>query len=103
MKTTLIALGTVAMLAAACGGTRATAKDPAAELRQLTVLYQQARAKFVVQKQEMIQAEDCDRATRLRQAADDAAAEAAMSPENTQTVTLMQMELQQAEKECLAK
>ena len=85
-----------------CGG-GAAKKDPMAELKQLIVLYESARPKFVVQKQEMIQADSCDRATSVRQAADQLAADAAMSTENSETITKVQMEMQQAEKECLAK
>lgn len=87
-----------------CGGKQQPAtKDPMQEVQQLITLYEQARPKFVVQKQEMIQADDCGRATRLREAIDQMAADAAMSPEPSDTITKVQMELQQAEKECLAK
>lgn len=87
-----------------CGGKqKAPTKDPAEEVQQLIKLYQEAKAKFVVQKQNIIQDEDCGRATRLRGAIDKMAEEAAMSTENTEVITKVQMELQQAEQECLAK
>lgn len=89
---------------AACAGKQdPPPPDPAQEVSQLIKLYQEARPKFVVQKQQMIQADDCDRATTLREAIDRMAADAAMSTEDTTVITQVQMELQQAEKECLAK
>ena len=88
----------------ACGGKQdPPPPDPAQELSQLITLYQEARPKFVVQKQQMIQADDCSRATRLREAVDKMAADAAMSTEDTTVITQVQMELQQAEKDCQAK
>ena len=86
-----------------CAGEKAPAMDPMDEVKKLMTLYQEARPKFVVQKQEMIQADDCSRATRLREAIDQLAEEAAMSPEKNVSITMVQMELQQAEKDCLAK
>ena len=90
----------------ACGGAQrpALSEDQAMkEVEQLMVLHQEARAKFVVQKEQLIKAEDCTRATMLREAIDKKAAEAAMSPENTKHITLVQMELKEAEKNCLEK
>jgi hypothetical protein len=86
----------------ACGGTQKPKMDPKKELEQLMVLYQENRPKFVIQKQEMIDGE-CDRATRVRQAADEMVAEQAMNPAKNETLTLVHMELQQAEKACLEK
>ena len=87
-----------------CGGSqKPPTKDPAKEIQQLIKLYQEAKPKFVVQKQKMVQAEDCSRATRLRKEIDKLAEEAAMSTEDTEVITKVQMELQQAEKDCLAK
>lgn len=84
----------------ACGGySREQAKR---EVDQLTVLYGENRPKFVVQKQEIEQG-DCDRATKLREVADANAKEAALNPADTETVTMVQMELTQAEKVCLAR
>src|SRR5690348_15174122 len=92
----------VALALAACGG--GMTKDQAArELDQLVTLFQENRPKFVVQKQEIEQASSCDRATKLREAVDERAKAAAMTPENTETITMVQMELTQAEKACLAK
>ena len=96
-----ILLGCIGGLSA-CGGTKA-ARSPAEEVKQLINLYENARPKFVVQKQKMVQASSCSRATRLRQAIDSMAEDAAMSAANTDTITVVQMELQQAEKDCLAK
>jgi hypothetical protein len=89
----------------ACGGQQkpATQTDPNEELKQLIALYNDARPKFVVQKEQMIKDTDCSRATRLREAIDKMAADAAMSTADTGGITAVQMELQQAEKECLAK
>ncbi|MBI3178787.1 MAG: hypothetical protein HYZ27_03960 [Deltaproteobacteria bacterium] len=97
----LVALAVVAVSLGACGGmSREAARR---EVQQLTVLYQENRPKFVVQKQEMIQAKSCERATALRAAADELVKEAAMSPSKDDTLTLVQMELNQAAKECRAK
>lgn len=82
----------------ACGG---YSQDQAKrEVDQLTVLYSQNRTKFVVQKQEIEQG-DCDRATKLREAIDQKAKDAAMNPADDDTLTMVQMELTQAEKVCL--
>lgn len=86
-----------------CGGPKLSKDAARQQLEQLMTLYQENRPKFVVQKQEIAQDADCSRATALREAADEKARAAAMSPENTQAVTMVQMELQQAEKACLAK
>lgn len=97
-------IGAFTISIVACGGSqKPSPQDPKAEVQQLIRLYEEARPKFVVQKEEMIKADDCDRATRLRTAIDEMAAEAAMSPENSDTITKVQMELQQAERDCLAK
>jgi hypothetical protein len=96
-----VILSVVLILAACSGGL--TKEAAAKEVDQLVTLYTEARPKFVVQKQEIEQASDCDRATKLRAAIDDKARAAAMSPEGTETITAVQMELSQAEKTCLAK
>lgn len=98
---TAMLVGCIGCLAA-CGGNKAS-RDPMDEVKQLINLYENARPKFVVQKQQMIQASSCSRATRLRKAIDSMAEEAAMSPDNTDSITAVQMELQQAEKDCLDK
>jgi hypothetical protein len=98
-----IALVLVVVGAAACGGSKMSKGEAQAQLDQLTTLYQENRPKFVSQKQEIVQADSCDRASALREAADDKAKAAAMSPENTDTITAVQMEMAQAEKDCLAK
>jgi hypothetical protein len=102
MKILLLA-GAVACCACAA---KSPYKDPAYadnELQQLMQLYQEARAKFVAQKQAMIAEEDCVRAAALRAAADRAAALANMSPDPSHDITKVQMELTQAEKSCLEK
>lgn len=101
---TIIAAFLAAGLLVACGGAQKTPpRDPRTELQRLIALYEENRAKFVVQKEKLSSGEDCGRATRLRKEIDALAEEAAMSPDNTDTITLVQMELQQAEKDCLAK
>lgn len=92
----------VVLGAVACGGGM-TAEQATREVDQLVALFKENRPKFVVQKQELEQASDCDRARKLRAAMDDKARAAAMSPEDTQVITMVQMELSQAEKNCLAK
>ena len=100
---TMLALVCVT-LALACGGKqKAPTKDPKAEVNQRITLYNDARTKFVAQKQSLIQAEDCSRATRLRTAIDAMAEEAAMQTGDSSTITKVQMELKQAEDGCLAK
>ena len=78
-------------------------KDPMLELKQLITLYEQDRPKFVVQKQNIIQESGCGRANRLRAAADTLASEAAMQPGDSSTIVKIQMEMQQAQKECEAR
>ena len=85
----------------ACGG---MSKDEARrQVDQMLVLYKENRPKFVLQKRELETASSCSRATALRQAADDKIQAAAMSPDKDETTTLVKMELDQAEKTCLAK
>lgn len=74
-----------------------------AELKQLMTLYTDDRPKFVVQKQEIEQASDCSRAVALREAIDEMAKEAAMTPGDTMVITQVQMELVQAQQVCQAK
>ena len=101
MSKILVVAASVALLASCASSlTPAQAKQ---QVQQLITLYEEAKPKFVVQKQELQQADSCDRATALREAIDAMAAEAAMSPEPSETITLVQMELQQAEKACLEK
>ncbi len=88
---------------AACSSTKMSPDQAKAQVQQLMALYKENKPKFVVQKQEIQQADDCGRATALREAIDAIAAEAAMSPEDTESITMVQMELQQAEKGCLEK
>jgi hypothetical protein len=84
-----------------CGGL--SKEEAKKQVDQLVVLYQENRPKFVEQKQAIEQASSCGRATALREAVDDKVHEQAMSPEKNETLTLVQMELQQAEKTCRAK
>ena len=98
----LFALGASLALFVGCA-TSLTPAQAKAQVNQLITLYQENKPKFVVQKQELQQADSCSRATALREAIDEMAAEAGMSPEPSETITLVQMELQQAEKACLDK
>lgn len=98
----LLAVGMLLVAATGCAGGM-SASEARQQVTQLITLYQENRAKFVEQKQQIVQAPSCDRATALKAAADKLVAEAAMSPENTQHITVIQMELAQAEKDCLAK
>jgi hypothetical protein len=95
------AIGVAGLVMLACGGM--TREQAGREVDQLMVLYKENRPKFVVQKQEIEQAGSCDRAQMLRAAIDEKARAAAMSPADTETITLVQMELTQAEKNCLAR
>ena len=97
-----LCLGAVGIMACG-GGQKPPTKDPALEVQQLMTLFDEARPKFVAQKQAMIADEDCSRATRLRTAIDKMAADAAMTTEKNETLTMVQMELQQAETGCLEK
>ena len=88
----------------ACGGQQrpGVPDDPKKEVEMLMTLYKENRPKFVIQKQEMVQG-DCDRAERVKKAADEMVAAEAMSPTKNETLTIVQMELTQAEKDCHAK
>ena len=86
-----------------CTSTRLSPDAAREQVNKLITLYKENKPKFVVQKQQLEQAEDCGRVTSLREAIDKIAEEAAMSPEDTEVITLVQMELQQAEKTCLQK
>lgn len=77
--------------------------SPATELDQLVVLYKQSRPKFVIQKQKMIQANTCNRATRLHNEAKSRIKAAEMSPETNNALIAVQRELAQAENECRKK
>jgi hypothetical protein len=90
------------LFVAGCGGSlsESEARD---QVTQLITLYQDNQAKFVVQKQQIVQDKSCSRATALRKAIDKMAASAAMNPADTKEITVVQMELTQAEKGCLAK
>jgi hypothetical protein len=103
MKKVFVLAMAVGMLAACASTTQLTPAQADEQVKKLMVLYDENKPKFVVQKQELEQADDCGRATALRQAIDRIAQEAAMSPDDTQGITLVQMELQQAEKTCLEK
>lgn len=86
-----------------CGGQQrpALTEDQAKqEVQQLLVLYKEARAKFVLQKQKLEQANDCGRATALKQAAKRWEDQANMQPGDTQDITNLRMELEQAEQNC---
>lgn len=95
-------VGVVALVLVGCGG-GLSSQEAARQVDQLVVLYSENRPKFVEQKQAMIQADSCERAEKLRGAADAKLEAAAMSPENNEALTAVQMELAQAEKECKAK
>ncbi|MBN1959828.1 MAG: hypothetical protein JW841_02675 [Deltaproteobacteria bacterium] len=84
-----------------CGGI--SKEEAMRQVDQLIVLYEENRPKFVLQKSELEKASSCDRATALRQAADDKIRAASMSKESDDNLTKVQMELLQAEKNCQAK
>ncbi len=88
---------------AGCASNKLSPDAAREQVNQLMTLYKENKPKFVVQKQEIEQDKNCDRATALREAIDKIAKDAAMSPDNTADITAMQMELTQAEKTCLAK
>jgi hypothetical protein len=96
MFRTLVIAGLV-LGAVGCGG-GLSKQEAARQLDQMVVLYQENRIKFVAQKQEL--EKDCGRATALRQAAADRTQQEAMSPQKNESLTLVSMELQQAEKTC---
>jgi hypothetical protein len=80
-----------------CGG-GLSKQEAARQLDQMVVLYSENRIKFVAQKQEL--EKDCGRASALRQAAADRTQQEAMSPQKNEALTLVSMELQQAEQTC---
>ena len=73
------------------------------QVDQLLTLHDEARAKYVLQLQSLEQDKDCERATLLRKAAKQELDEANMRPGDTRSLTVVQMELAQAEKKCLKK
>ncbi len=83
-----------------CASTALTPDAARTQVQQLMVLFQENKPKFVIQKQELEQASDCGRATSLREAVDGLVQEQALSPEKNETLTMVQMELTQAEKTC---
>lgn len=90
----------------ACGGPQKPAytDDKAkAEIEQLMTLYKEARTKFVVQLQQLEQAEDCSRAVALDKAIKKIKAEADMSPNPSKDIDIVAMELAEALKKCEAK
>jgi hypothetical protein len=101
--TVAVLLVSGAMGAISCGGNKLSKDAARQQLEQLLVLYKENKPKFVAQKQEMEQDKSCDRATAVREAMDEKAAAAAMSPDKDETITMVKMELEQAEKTCKAK
>lgn len=100
---TALVFGTAAACAA-CSGPKAMGPDAARKhVEQLMVLYKEARTKFVIQKQEIIQADSCDRGTALKDAVVKMEEEANMSPQPSEDITKLRMELVEAEKLCLEK
>jgi len=99
MLRSLVVAGLV-LGALGCGG-GLSKQEAARQLDQMMVLYQENRIKFVAQKQEL--EKDCGRASALRQAADDRTKAEAMSPQRNETLTLVGMELKQAEATCKAR
>ena len=94
-------MAAVTMAATACGGI--SKQEASRQVDQLVVLYQENRPQFVVQKQQLEQASSCSRTSALREAVDDKVRATAMSPDQNETVKLVKMELEQAEKTCRAK
>ncbi len=90
--------------AAACASAPAMPREEAQrQLDQMLVLFQENRPKFVLQKQEIQQEKACTRAKGLRQAADDRVKAESMSPTRNENLTMVQMELVQAERACLSR
>lgn len=99
-----LALGFALTIICGCGGSTKLAPDVARQqVSQLTTLYKENREKFILQKQELEQARDCGRSESLVVAADELIKEAAMSPESNDTLTVVKMELDQADKTCRSK
>lgn len=106
MKVILILVSFGLGLMMGCGSSpdpKAGRVNSGSELDQLLVLYEKNRPKFVIQKQKMIQAGSCRRATSLNRAAQDRVKAAEMRAENSDVLIAVQRELQQAEKECRKK
>jgi len=86
----------------ACGGgMSASAADQ--QVAQLITLYKENREKFVIQKQEIQDEKGCGRAKALREAIERKEKAAAMSPDKTDDITMVRMELVQAAEVCASK
>jgi hypothetical protein len=89
-----------------CGGSQKPAnnEDQARkEMEQLIVLYKEDRPKFVVQLQQMEQEKGCARVTKMLKEINKMKEEADMKPGNSQDITIVQMEITEANKKCQAK
>ena len=99
-----LALGFAVSMICGCGGSTKLAPDVARQqVSQLSTLYKENREKFILQKQELEQAKDCGRSESLVKAAEDMIKDAAMNPESNDTLTVVKMELDQADKTCRSK
>ncbi len=106
MKRTIVLVGLVFGFLAGCASapdSRPKKADRETELDQLMVLYKESRTKFVIQKQQMIQASSCKRVIGLHQVAKVRAKDAEMSPDSNVALIAVVRELAQAEKECRKK
>jgi hypothetical protein len=91
-------------LGVGCASSKGMGADEArTQVQQLMTLYKDDRAKFVIQKQKLQQADSCADATALAQAAKKWEDEANMQPGDTMEVSQLHRELDEAEKVCRAK
>ena len=102
MKSVVVTSCFILMFLGACSSAPKPVVDTAAELDKLLVLYEKNKPKFVIQKQKMVQASNCKRATRLHNEAKSRVKAAELSPEDNGGLIAVQRELAQAEKDCLA-
>ncbi len=99
----LVATGLLAISTGCASAPMFPREQAQLELDQMVALFQENRPKFVLQKQALQDERGCTRAKALRAAADDRIKAKALSPERNEALTMVQMELVQAEKACLSR
>ncbi|MCK5690298.1 hypothetical protein KAI87_13560 [Myxococcota bacterium] len=99
----VLALVVTGLLTTGCASTRLEPKVAEDTVQKMLVLYKENKSKYIMQKQELQKMEDCGKITSLREAIDKMVKDASLDPEDTTHLTIMQMEMKQAEEVCLKK
>jgi hypothetical protein len=91
------------LLCGACAHQVMSEEQARSQVTNLMQLHNEAQAKYVLQLQELQQDKPCHRASYLREVATKMLKEANMRPGDTRSLTVVHMELTQAEKKCLGR